>query len=809
MRIRRLLPTLLLSTAAVLPAAAGQYDICLTAADSVNCIIEQAEFARQRNDEINASIANVARVRAFEQARNAEIAASIAAVNAVRTRQLEIQQNALATRVLAAANAERNRRFAARQNELATDSVERVAALRKWELAMSTTHCKSPRSRTPRCAAERAQKFAKRQNALAVASIERVKVERARQFAAARNAESEASIAAVARNRASILAINTTHCTGIEITPRCEAERNRELTLALTHCKTAGDTSPRCAVERDRDFVVARNVEINASIAAVALARGTSADYSRIETSAVCNTNNCRSQDGDKQKVVTLSAAEYAALTSHCVRAPQSPRCEAERLREFAAARNAEIERSLAAVARNRAATLALNTTHCKGSQATPRCAAERAQERNRARVLGQCKLAGYSSSGCNLEPVRQAVALSAAEYAALTSHCVRSPRSPRCEAERIREFAAARNAEIQRSLAAVARNRAAPGDHGRIETSGICKPYNCSMEPAEYAMLTSHCVRRPESPRCEAERIREFAAARNAEIERSLAAVARNRAARLSINTTHCNGPQLTPRCAAERNRELTLALTHCKSDTDTSPRCAAQRDRDFHTARNAEINHSIAAVAGARALQRMQAAGVQPNGRNNALNAALSAYGSIDSPLETGAIGGPDLPIEPGPTPAQDLKLQHNSANEPCRPAGQPFAPLPFTKGISVDESMVPELDRLAGIASLCPGVRIEVHGYSDGRGSPSTNRSNAQAGAQAVTDYLIAAGIAANRVAAIGRGGMHSVLPYSKNDRQRRVEFVVRDPGMDAVARRVMWDLAELLDPTYVPAVAGLSP
>jgi outer membrane protein OmpA-like peptidoglycan-associated protein len=220
-------------------------------------------------------------------------------------------------------------------------------------------------------------------------------------------------------------------------------------------------------------------------------------------------------------------------------------------------------------------------------------------------------------------------------------------------------------------------------------------------------------------------------------------------------------------------------------------------------------EINHSIAAVAGTRALQRMQAAGKLPIGRNNALNAAISAYGSIDSPLETGAIGIPELPMDPGPTPAQDLKLQHNSANEPCRPAGQPFAPLPFTKGISVDDSMVPALDRLAGIASVCPGVRIEVHGYSDGKGSLSTNRANAQAGAQAVTDYLIAAGIAPNRIAAIGRGGLHSVLPYSKGDRQRRVEFVVRDPGMDAVARRVMWDLAELLDPTYVPAVAGLSP
>ena len=527
MRVRTFIPVLLTSVAA-LPAAAGQYDICIAAADSVNCIIEQAEFTRQRNAEIDASIATVARTRAFEQARNAEIAASIAAVGAARTRQLEIEQNALATRVLAAANAERTRRFAAYQNQLAADSVQRVTALRKWELAMSRTHCQAQRSRTPRCLAERAQKFAKRQNALATASIERVKAERERQFAAARNAEIAASIAAVARNRAAtVLAINTTHCTGLEVTPRCEAERNRELTLALTHCKPDTATSPRCAAERDREFHIARN---------------------------------------------------------------------------------AEIERSLAAVARNRATTLAINTTHCKGAVVTPRCEAE---------------------------------------------------------------------------------------------------------------------------------------------------------------------------------------------------------RDREFHIARNAEINHSIAAVAGARALARMQAVGALANGRNPALNSALSAYGSVNSPLETGAIGSPELPMEPGPTPAQDLKLQHNSANDPCRAAATPFAALPFVNGIAIDGSMTPELDRLANIARTCPGMRIEMHGYSDGTGSAFTNHAMARARAEAVADYLIATGVARNRVVAIGRGSMDSVLPYSRNARSRRVEFIIRDPAVDAAACRVMWDLAELLDPTYIPAVAGLSP
>jgi outer membrane protein OmpA-like peptidoglycan-associated protein len=467
----------LLLSAAALPTAAGEYSSCLTALDTVNCIIEQAEFTRQRNAEIDASIAAVAGARSFEQARNNEIDASIAAVNATRTRQLEIEQNALSARVLAAANAERDRRFAAYQNALATTSVERVAAVRKWDLAMSLTHCKSPRSRTPRCQTERVQKFAKRQNALASASVARVKAEREHQFAAARNAEIEASTAAVARNRAA-LAVNTTHCNGFEVTPRCQAERNHQLALSLTHCKSANDTSPRCIVERDNAF-----------------------------------------------------------------------------------------------------------------------------------------------------------------------------------------------------------------------------------------------------------------------------------------------------------------------------------------HIARNAEINHSIAAVAGARALQSAGRA----TGNNDPLSSALSAYGTIDSPLETGTIGKPELPMQPGPTPARDLKLQHHISTDPCRAAGTLFGPLHFANGLDIDAAMQPELDRLAAVAQTCPGVHIEIHSYSDGSGPAFTNRSMAQARAQAAADYLIAAGVAPNRLAAIGRGAL-AALPYSKGVNRaynRRVEFVVKDPAMDAAARRVMWDLAELLDPTYVPAVADLSP
>ncbi len=151
----------------------------------------------------------------------------------------------------------------------------------------------------------------------------------------------------------------------------------------------------------------------------------------------------------------------------------------------------------------------------------------------------------------------------------------------------------------------------------------------------------------------------------------------------------------------------------------------------------------------------------------------------------------------------------LRQDISTDPCRV--KPFDALQFTRGSTLDDSMTPELDRLASAAQSCPGMRIEVHGYADGTSS-FNNRNLSQQRAQAIADYLIASGVAPNRVAAIGRGGRQPVLPYSEGYDPvfgGRVEFVVRDPSTDAAARRVMWDLAELLDPNYIPAVANLSP
>jgi outer membrane protein OmpA-like peptidoglycan-associated protein len=348
-------------------------------------------------------------------------------------------------------------------------------------------------------------------------------------------------------------------------------------------------------------------------------------------------------------------------------------------------------------------------------------------------------------------------------------THCkMPNSQTPRCAAERAREFAAARNAEAAASLAAVA-----------------------------------------------AERDRRFAQARNAEITASIATVEITRARLAALSTTHCKGNAITPRCEAERNRELALSLTHCQTPNSRTPRCEAERAREFAAARNAEITASLAAVTAARERSFAEA-------RNAEINAAMSAYQAERTiraaqaqtpanpqspPLETGTIRVPELQAEPV------LPLRHSISDEPCPATRLHLMPVQFSgPGATVDDAMKPGLDVIAAVAKDCPAVHIEIHGYSDSFSAVHVSRLLSELRAKAAMAYLVSAGVSADRMIAIGHGDM---IPLAANTteenraKNRRVEFTVKDPTMQAGVRRVMWELAELLDPTYVPQLADLGP
>ena len=96
------------------------------------------------------------------------------------------------------------------------------------------------------------------------------------------------------------------------------------------------------------------------------------------------------------------------------------------------------------------------------------------------------------------------------------------------------------------------------------------------------------------------------------------------------------------------------------------------------------------------------------------------------------------------------------------------------------TIDPDLVGLLDRLVETAQRCPNANIEIAGHTDGDGDAAFNQTLSEKRAQAVTDYLVKAGLPADRFTAIGYG---STQPVAGNDtdegkaQNRRIDFVVR--------------------------------
>lgn len=96
------------------------------------------------------------------------------------------------------------------------------------------------------------------------------------------------------------------------------------------------------------------------------------------------------------------------------------------------------------------------------------------------------------------------------------------------------------------------------------------------------------------------------------------------------------------------------------------------------------------------------------------------------------------------------------------------------------TIDPDSTGLLDRLVETALRCPNANIEIAGHTDADGENAFNQSLSEKRAQAVTDYLVKAGLPAGRFAATGYG---STQPVAGNDtdegkaQNRRIDFLVR--------------------------------
>jgi OOP family OmpA-OmpF porin len=96
------------------------------------------------------------------------------------------------------------------------------------------------------------------------------------------------------------------------------------------------------------------------------------------------------------------------------------------------------------------------------------------------------------------------------------------------------------------------------------------------------------------------------------------------------------------------------------------------------------------------------------------------------------------------------------------------------------AIDPDSAGLLDRLIETAMRCPAANIEIAGHTDADGNDGLNQELSEKRAQAVADYLVRAGLPADRFKAAGYG---SLQPRASNDtdegraQNRRIEFLVK--------------------------------
>jgi OmpA-OmpF porin, OOP family len=96
------------------------------------------------------------------------------------------------------------------------------------------------------------------------------------------------------------------------------------------------------------------------------------------------------------------------------------------------------------------------------------------------------------------------------------------------------------------------------------------------------------------------------------------------------------------------------------------------------------------------------------------------------------------------------------------------------------TIDPDSAGLLDRLIETALRCPSANIEIAGHTDADGEDGFNQALSEKRAQAVTDFVVKAGLPAERFTAMGYG---STQPIASNDtdegkaQNRRIDFVVR--------------------------------
>ncbi|GAA0459579.1 MULTISPECIES: OmpA family protein [Sphingomonas] len=142
-----------------------------------------------------------------------------------------------------------------------------------------------------------------------------------------------------------------------------------------------------------------------------------------------------------------------------------------------------------------------------------------------------------------------------------------------------------------------------------------------------------------------------------------------------------------------------------------------------------------------------------------------------------------------EPTPEGKSIIRPETEPDAEPTPPPLEPIeATVQFPKGVALDDAAKAALDTLLAEPALQAGGPIRLSGHSDSKGSDADNLRASRRRAEAVRDYLVAKGVAKDRITVIALGENRPVAPNANTDgsddeagraRNRRVDIAVALP------------------------------
>jgi outer membrane protein OmpA-like peptidoglycan-associated protein len=91
--------------------------------------------------------------------------------------------------------------------------------------------------------------------------------------------------------------------------------------------------------------------------------------------------------------------------------------------------------------------------------------------------------------------------------------------------------------------------------------------------------------------------------------------------------------------------------------------------------------------------------------------------------------------------------------------------------TGRFELEEKSKTELEKLVKLLKLNPMLRLEISGHTDDVGKDAENLALSRKRAQAVGDYLVAAGVSAQRIKTEGYGKTRPFMPNTSDENRRR--------------------------------------